>query len=232
MWPNICLSFHSLYGKDGNDIPVLIADHFISPFQVLTPGDVKVKYFPREFVPPGALHSISETLKEDGQGIYSTIVGIPEGQPLTRTILNETGKEHGMSSLLRPGKVAVSFKVERDKSAGGWVHPGDTIAIFQKIRSEFSGRAEQRQTRLLLNAVEVLAVNQAHLGRDSSEEPKADGPLQAPFEENAAQVLTVLTNTADASALVDAQEAGPLTIVLRPLGDNIPWLQSKSDMLP
>lgn len=37
-----------------------------------------------------------------------------------------------MSSLLRPGKVAVSFKVDRERSAGGWVHPGDTIAVFQK----------------------------------------------------------------------------------------------------
>ena len=220
-----------LFSTASDDIPVLVADRFIPPFQILKRDDLKIKNFPREFVPPGALHYSNEIVREDGQMLYSTIVGIPEGQPLTRMILNEVGKDHGMSSLLRPGKVAVSFKVDRDRSAGGWVHPGDTIAIFQKTPPHFSARTESRQTHLLLSAVEVLAVNQAHLGHDDPIEDKSAEP-QNVMPENDSSVLTVLVNTADASALVEAQETGPLTIVLRPLGDDLPWLPTPKGITP
>lgn len=52
-WSNIATSFEALIGKPSEDIPVLIADHFIPPFQVLKAKDIKIKYFPRDLVPPG-----------------------------------------------------------------------------------------------------------------------------------------------------------------------------------
>jgi len=224
--PDMFTTVTGWFNKGTDEIPVLVADHFIAPFQVLKSEDIKVRMFPRDFVPPGVLHASSEILKDDGQFLYSSMVGIPEGQPLTRMILNETGKDHGLSSFLRPGKVAVSFKVERDKSAGGWVKPGDTIAIFQTLPLDLAGHGGRRQTRLLLNAVEVLSVDQAHLGHEVSTENKPEAIENGPVE-NETSILTVLTNTAEASSLIEAQQAGPLMIVLRPLGDEIPWLSNK-----
>lgn len=94
-----------------------------------------------------------------------------------------------------------------------------------------SSRGEGRQTHLLLNAVEVLAVNQAHLGHDAPAVEQSEEGQSSPTD-NESQVLTVIVNTSDASALVEAQEAGPLTIVLRPLGDDLPWLPVGKGVVP
>ena len=224
-WSDIGAAVCGVFAKTSDDVPVLMADHFIPPFQVVRPGDVRVKYMPREFVPPGALHAAGDLLKEDGQVLYSSIVGIPEGQALTRTLVNETGKDHGMSSLLRPGRVAVSFKVDREKSAGGWVQPGDTIAVFASA-NDVGRHGEFHETRLLLNAVEVLAVDRAHLGHEPDDDNQPKNPLDVSLQDANDQIVTVLVNTADAATLVEAQRAGSLTIVLRPLGDDLPWIQS------
>jgi Flp pilus assembly protein CpaB len=224
--PNFGAAMESWFGTTSSElVPIVVADHFIPPFQPILPDHARVRSYPREFVPPGALHALSDITADDGKVRFTSIVGIPENEPLTRTVLAEAGQDHGMSSLLRPGKVAVSFKAEKAQAAGGWIKPGDTVAIFARI-VRMNDRAS-RQTRLLLSAVEVLGVDRTHLGHDVSP-LKREETERLLDESSGDQIITVLTNTGDASALVEAQEAGPLFVVLRSLGDEIPWLPEKS----
>jgi len=222
-WPSIPSLGKGWGPVSSDEIPVLVATQFIPPFQALKPEQVRVRYFPKEFVPPGALQMESEIRHENGNASFSTVVGIPAGQPVTRTLLADATKERGMAALLRPGKVAVSFEVDRSRAAGGWVRPGDTIAIFEKMPMDLTGRSgNKRQTRLLFSAVDVLAVDRAQVGEEEKRTEKSISPL-VEIPENGSQTITVLTNTADAAAIIEAQELGSLSVVLRALGDEWPW---------
>jgi Flp pilus assembly protein CpaB len=208
-----------LVAEGGEDQPVLVARNYIPAFRTIHDDLVEVRAFPREFVPPGALHGTGELQTERGQWLFSALVAIPQNQPVTRALLIERGKTNEMAFLLKPGKVAASFAVERARGAGGWVRPGDTVAIFETI-------GLGKPTRLLLSAVQVLAVDDKALGSSAAEEK--EGVRKSPFEEMAAaasefQVLTVLTTMSEAAALIEARERGPLSVVLRAMGDDLPW---------
>lgn len=220
------------WGAANDDtVPVLVADGYIPPFQIIRSAGVTMRRYPREFVPVGALQNTTELLKDNGQPLYVSVVGIPDGQPLTRMVLSEAGRERGMSSLLKPGKVAVSFQVDRARAAGGWVRPGDTIALFHNLSSEAVLRhGGHFDTELLLESVQVLAVDHEHVG----EKPDSDRDGMSPDvraltqAEADSQTITVLANTQEAALIVEARERGSLSVVLRSMGDDMPWYGGKT----
>jgi Flp pilus assembly protein CpaB len=124
------------------------------------------------------------------------------------------------------GRVAVSFDVEKSRAAGGWVQPGDTIAVFQALPLPAGGVMAGKSTRLLFSALQVLAVDTVRVGQAPAAE--SDSDKNALLAEAAAggatsHIVTVLANPVEATALIEAREKGPLCIVLRALGDDIPW---------
>src|SRR5206468_177914 len=82
-----------LGGADGVDI--LVAAHYIPAFAPVRAGAVKIEETPKAFVPPGALHKVNELTNKEGQPNFMSAVAIPEGQPLTQTVLVDS--EHGES---------------------------------------------------------------------------------------------------------------------------------------
>jgi Flp pilus assembly protein CpaB len=204
-------------------VPVLVAKRYLPAFSVIHSEGVDVHRYPASFVPPGALNSLSELKSDTGQNVYASVVAIPQGQPLTRTILIDAAEKQRMASLIAPGQVAVSFAVDKAHAAGGWVRPGDRVAIFQT-------EDPQKVTRLLFGALHVLAVDNARLGQGGPDEQDSEkGPLvvEPSAEDTANRILTVLATPNEAAHLLDARERGSLSVVLRALGDDIPWLTAK-----
>jgi Flp pilus assembly protein CpaB len=200
-------------------IPVLVADSYIPAFTIVKEPMVAVRNFPRGFVPPGALHAARELTADDNQALYLSAVPIPEGQPLTRTLLDELGKSHGMAAALPMGKVAVSFAADPVRGVGGWIEPGDTIAVFETTR-EGGLKEVSKVTRLLFSSLSVLAVDQNRLGLSHPETSKYD-LLENPDPKPV--VITVLANPVEAARLIDAREQKHLSVALRSLGDDAPW---------
>ena len=233
LFANVCphplSAFSGLWAGDTTDsIPVLVTDAYIPAFQVVKPQGVKIRNYPKDFVPPGALHAKPELLSETGQFVFSSIVAIPEGEPLTRTILVEVGKDHGLSSLLHVGQVAVSFNIDKARAAGGWIQPGDTVALFETLPPDLrSALPLRKKTQLLLNRVKVLAVDKAHLGQRCETPEKTDAITELTSVESESHVITVLVSPTEADALIDARERGPVSVVLRAIGDDIPWMPIK-----
>ena len=151
--------------------------------------------------------------------LYTTAVAVPEGQPLTHTVLEELGKSRGMASVLPLGKVAVSFAADPVRGAGGWVEPGNVIALFHTTLETEHGKSFHK-TRLLFSSLSVLAVDKNRLGQEASPSPVNDIPLSA---EGGGAVITVLVNPLEAARLVEAREQGHLSVALRSLGDDTPW---------
>lgn len=199
---------------------VLVADRYIPALSVVRPAMVKPKLIPRRWVPPGALHSMKELESTQGAGLFSAAVAIPEGQPLTRTVVADLSRHHGMASYLSPGQVAVSFSVDPVRGAGGWIQPGDVVAIFtaENFSEDRPGRAA---SQLLFSSVHVLAVDQKRVGL------AADASADSTATNSGETVLTVGMNPIEAARLVEAREKGHLSVLLRALGDDAPWAESR-----
>ena len=206
----------------GNDdmVPVLVADQYIPAFSIVKRKMITVQYYPKGYVPPGAFHAVHETQGDGERDLYISAVAVPEGQPLTHTVLEELGKSRGMASILPLGKVAVSFAADPVRGAGGWVEPGNVIALFQTTLETERGKSFHK-TRLLFSSLSVLAVDKNRLGQEAAPAAANEIPMSS---ENGPAVITVLANPLEAALLVDAREQGHLSVALRSLGDDAPWV--------
>jgi pilus assembly protein CpaB len=199
--------------ETADTLPILIANRYVPAFSLVRSEAVSMKTFPPGFVPPGALHSANELVDSKGRPLYISPLPLPAGQPLTRAALVEVEKSRGMASLLPPGKVAASFAADRVRGVGGWIQPGDRIAVYQS--------RESGQVRMLFPAVLVLAVDKTSLREPVQLDETKDTVsfLETPAEAGA--VLTVLLNTFEAEPFIEAQEHGHLTAAIRAIGDEL-----------
>ena len=205
---------------------VLIAGHYIPAFAVIKPDMVRVQEFPKGWLPPGALRARTELANENGQMLFTSLIAIPEGQPITRAMVADAAQNDALGSLVRPGKVAVSFEIDKAHGVGGWVRPGDTVALFAATPMTLvSAKSPGKKTRLLFSSVLVVAVDDKRIGQSSGKEssaPDSAATLEPPLA-NGMKVVTVLVSPLEASILIEAREEGSLNVVLRSLGDDIPW---------
>jgi pilus assembly protein CpaB len=222
-------SFHWSASDPGEVSPVLVADRYIPAFTVLKPSMIRVLDFPKGLVPPGALHAKAELQNENDQWLFTSALSIPGGHPLTRALLTDAGQSDALGSLIRPGKVAVSFEVDKAHGVGGWIRPGDIVALFGPAPMDVSGRhAVAKRTRLLLPSVLVLAVDAQRVGQSrakTSEGGGEAGGLAEAVSANESKVVTVLASPTEAALIVEAREEGSLSVVLRSVGDDLPWPQ-------
>lgn len=216
-------SRHDVALNSDDTAPVLVAGRYIPAFTSIKADDVRVESFPKPLIPTGALHNAGELQDSDGKTLYLSTIAIPEGQALTLGQLAGADQGDRLSSLMRPGKVAVSFEVDRAHGVGGWLRPGDSIALFHSVSSGLSGRAGTA-TRLLFSSIPVLAIDEARLGQ--TKEKSASENSQMPLELSTPtdmKIVTVLVKPSEASQLIEAREHGSISLVLRARGDDYPW---------
>jgi pilus assembly protein CpaB len=215
----------------GEMVPVLVADRYIPAFTVIKPEWVRAMEFPKAFVPPGALRAKSDLNNENGQMLFTSAISIPEGQPVTRALVTDASQNDTLGGLIRPGKVAVSFEIDKAHGVGGWIRPGDRVAVFGATPMSINGsKSLGKKTRLLYPSVVVVAVDDKRLGQNP-EKASDTGTDAAVIPElaasNGAKIITVLVSPTEASTIIEAREDGSLSVVLRSLGDDIPWPPAK-----
>lgn len=203
---------------------MLVASRYIPPFQPILRGWVTMKSVPKNLLLPGAFHAAGELIGRQNIPLFAAAVGLPEGYPLSRTVMLDLSKSHGLSAILPAGNVAISFSADPIRGVGGWVRPGDTIALFRITENLDAKHLLRKSTEMLFPALPVLAVDNHRLGTQG---------LEASSNENAANnaedsgsgmsVITVSVNPAEASALTQAREQARLSVVLRAPGDHLPW---------
>lgn len=217
-------SFHAA-GGETEDVAVLVTTRYVPAYQPLGTPAVEVRRFPREWVPPGALHGTPDLTQANGNPRFAAAVALPIGQPLTRTVLLECDAASRIAALLPIGKVAVSFAAERSRSSGGWIQPGDAIAIFESLPPNDSRQAPSRATRLLFPSIQVLAVDGRRLGEPlpAEEQTKKNSWEEMNTAPAETQIFTVLVTPLEAAVLTEARERGPLCSALRASGDDGLW---------
>jgi pilus assembly protein CpaB len=210
------------FGASADDVDVLVASRYLPAYTEVRTNHARLMSMPKEFVPPGAIHTKDELEDDEGRALFSTPIALPEGQPLTRAILVDAAKRDTLSGLIQPGRTAVSFEVDAAHGVGGWVKPGDTVALFRAV-SSLDDKPAQRSTRLLLAAIPIVAVDDMRLGqKPEAEKPSEEGDFM-PKMTPQSRVLTVVVTPQDASSIIEAREQGALSVVLRAPGDDLPW---------
>ncbi|MEN3791614.1 Flp pilus assembly protein CpaB [Fulvimarina sp. MAC3] len=114
-----------------------------------------------------------------------------------------------MSALLPAGKRAVAVKVSAESSAGGFVLPNDRVDVIHTITRSVGDVGASTESRVILNNVRVLAVDQSQMdGNDDAAQKSVIGQT-ATLELDIAQVRTITA----------AQATGSLTLALRSIAD-------------
>lgn len=180
-------------------LPVVVAAQDLSQGDRLDAVHLAVRQMPKEFLPADAVppERASELL-----GAQASIA-IRRGTPVVPAALRRSDDGLRLASTLADGRRALTIAVDQVNAQAGNLQPGDWVDLYYS-------RSAGGEAMLvpLLQHVEVLAAG-AELQGDSG---------QQEFERSFG-TITLGLSSADAIRVVLAQQAGSLSVVLRPPGD-------------
>ena len=102
----------------------------------ITPEAVKIKEFPRELVPAGALSKLEDAVN---RGIF---VPLTKDEPVLESKLAPKGAGRGMAALIPSGMRAYSVKVpDVAQGVAGFILPGNRVDVLLSL-GEISGTNE------------------------------------------------------------------------------------------
>ena len=186
-------------------VPVVVAVVDLPRGASITPEAVKIKEFPGDFVPAGALSKLEDAVN---RGIF---VPLTKDEPVLESKLAPKGAGRGLSAMIPSGMRAYSVKVpDVAQGVAGFILPGNRVDVLLSL-GEISGTNESGggSTITLLQNVEILAVDQ-----------KMDAPSNNKVDTKELRSVTLLVNPQQANLLDLGQNKGILHLALRNLEDN------------
>jgi len=183
---------------------ILVASQYLAKGQSLTEKDVAVKPWPKAYLPPDAIVEVS--------GIQGRIVLVPmlAEDPVIQTKLAASDSESGLAGLLDKGKRAFTIQANTAASnVAGFVRPGNIVDVLVHLRSNVNDDTGGGETKTLLQAIEILAVDQVL--------DEATGKVSPDLKS-----VTLEVTPEQANALDCGQNAGQLTLSLRNPQDREP----------
>jgi len=186
-------------------VPVVVAVVDLPRGASITPEAVKIKEFPRELVPAGALSKLEDAVN---RGIF---VPLTKDEPILESKLAPKGAGRGLSALIPRGMRAYSVKVpDVAQGVAGFILPGNRVDVLLSL-GEISGTNATGggMTTTLLENVEILAVDQ-----------KMDAPSENKVDTKDLRSVTLLVTPQQANRLDLGQNKGMLHLALRNLEDN------------
>ena len=190
---------------------------------VIQAGMYELKPVPSAFAQPRAI-----TKPEDIEGRVAT-VPIATGSQISATMLGDES-EGALAYEVPSGQRAVSIAAADITGVAGLVRPGnrvDILGTFEYGRpvgvsqnGTINYADERTETRLMMQDVRILAVDQNHRRRGAPTRPvpaatTEEDAAAAPALEPDIRNVTVLVSLRQAQELILAQEIGTLTLALR-----------------
>ncbi len=186
-------------------VPVVVAVVDLPRGGSITPEAVKIKVFPSELVPAGALSKLEDAVN---RGIF---VPLTKDEPVLESKLAPKGAGRGLAALIPSGMRAYSVKVpDVAQGVAGFILPGNRVDVLLSI-GDIGGSNETGggSTTTLLQNVEILAVDQ-----------KMDAPADNKVDTKDLRSVTLLVNPQQANLLDLGQNKGLLHLALRNLEDD------------
>ena len=184
---------------------VLIANADLQPGQALSADQVRWEKWPAATVNSAFITRNSVAGIDDA--VKGTVVRSPlmSGQPITRTAIVHGSASGFMAAMLTPGMRAVSISISVDSGAGGFILPNDRVDVI--LTRKYDGTPPRVISATILSDIRVLAVDQTF---------KQEKDTRTVIGKTATLELT----PAQAQEVEAAQNAGTLSLSLRPLAES------------
>ncbi|MGB9802892.1 Flp pilus assembly protein CpaB [Desulfofundulus sp.] len=193
------------YRSTGDFRTVVVARAKIPPQTKITEEMLEVKEMPSAYIHKEALAERGEAV-----GKITTTVIYPGEQILKTKIAGLKDSSQGLAFLVSPGKRAATIAVNDVSGIAGLLRPGDKVDVTGTVDVP-SGGSRQTVTSLLIQNVNVLAVNQS---TDANPNPVKGG-----HKSLETQTVTLEVTPQQAQMLILASERGAVRLLLRSPGD-------------
>jgi pilus assembly protein CpaB len=188
--------------------PVVVAAVDLPRGGTIFADAVKIKQFPKDMVPAGALTKVEDAVD---RGIFIPLI---KDDPILESKLAPKGAGRGLSVLIPKGMRAYSVKVpDVAQGVAGFILPGNTVDVLLAM-GDIPGSNNETgggTTTTLLQNVEILAVDQ-----------KMDAPAENKVDAKELRSVTLLVTPQQANLLDLGQNKGTLHLSLRNHEDRQP----------
>jgi pilus assembly protein CpaB len=157
--------------------------------------------WPADAVPDGSFTSI-ESLTKDGTRV--ALSQIARNEPILASRVTAPGQKASLSTLIEPGKRAVTVRVDDVRGVAGFVMPGDRIDVVLTRTERKGPDRTDSYSDVLLHNVKVLAIDQ--LANERQEKAQV------------AKAVTLEVTAEQGQKLILAGGAGTLSLILREAG--------------
>jgi pilus assembly protein CpaB len=148
-------------------------------------------------LPEGAFATRQELLNG---GRRMALVSIALNEPVLRGRITAPGQRAALSSMLDPGKRAVTVRVDDVRGVAGFIQPGDRVDVVL-IRTEAESKIKEGYSDVILQFAKVLAIDQ--ITGERTEQPTI------------AKAVTLEVSAEEAQKILLATNVGRLTLILR-----------------
>jgi pilus assembly protein CpaB len=184
-------------------VSVLVAQRDIPRGSMLTAEMVESRDWPRSLLPKKVLKSVDDVVGR------AAAVPIVAGDLVTEGKLASRDAGRGVAALIPSGMRAYTIQTSKAASnVAGFVMPGNRVDVLLSLHSFQNDGTGGGSTTTLLQAVEILAVDQ-----------RLDAPAENKVDPKDLQSVTLLVSPRQASLLDLGQSLGQLTLSLRNLED-------------
>jgi pilus assembly protein CpaB len=163
----------------------------------LAPENLKEIPWSTGALPDGAFASKKEVLND---GRRMALAAIARNEPILRSKITAPGQRATLSSILDPGKRAVTVRVDDVRGVAGFIQPGDRVDVVL-IRTEAESRSNEGYSDVILQSAKVLAIDQ--ITGERTEQPTI------------AKAVTLEVTPEEAQKILLATNIGRLSLILR-----------------
>lgn len=148
-------------------------------------------------LPEGAFATKAALLKD---GRRMTLALITKNEPILRSKITAANQPATLSSMLAPGKRAVTVRVDDVRGVAGFIQPGDLVDVVL-IRTMAESRTNDSYAEVILQSAKVLAIDQ--ITGEHTEQPTI------------AKAVTLEVGVEEAQKILLATNIGRLSLILR-----------------
>jgi pilus assembly protein CpaB len=163
----------------------------------LSPENLKEIPWSTGALPDGAFTSKREVLND---GRRMALAAIARNEPILHSKITAPGQRATLSSILDPGKRAVTVRVDDVRGVAGFIQPGDRVDVVL-IRTEAESRTNEGYSDVILQSAKVLAIDQ--ITGERTEQPTI------------AKAVTLEVTPEEAQKILLATNIGRLSLILR-----------------
>jgi pilus assembly protein CpaB len=147
---------------------------------------------------PDGTFATKEELLKDGRRMALALIA--RNEPILRSKVTAPNQPATLSSMLDPGKRAVTIRVDDVRGVAGFIQPGDHVDVVL-IRTEAESRSNDSYSDVILQSAKVLAIDQ--ITGERTEQPTI------------AKAVTLEVSPGDAQKILLAGNIGRLSLILR-----------------